>query len=277
MGGCCTSGSSRGRSGTLRPRRQVAVSRQPVKRPHSTPIPGLMAPINGVTFELFVEVSARASTITEAEFAALIAQHGVNMEGWLQADKAWTARMQSDKSGALANRYTELFGKLGVGRFGAAAQAAAATGYDGTAAGGGEPIPFERFCEMAGAIAGWSIAGQDSNALIEQKFGVSMLDYCNISTWWYTQMTADMDLMSRHSARVEYYQNQYAKGVTSPTLFRVPAKSPNRSGLGPSAGGPRSQGGVYLAPPPRNCFLADLFAIVGEFWASLALAVQLPN
>lgn len=172
--------------------------------------PGLLEPVNGVSLELYAEMSAKAASISEAEFVTALANHRVDMATWLAASRTWAERMQNDKTGAVASRFTDVYMKLGTGQYGAAAQAAAATGFDGTAAAGAEPVPFERFCEMAGAIAGWSDAGLDSNEMLTKKFGVSMMDYCNISSWWFSQMTADMNLMNQYTAKVEHYQKAYA-------------------------------------------------------------------
>lgn len=172
--------------------------------------PSLLEPIEGVSLEVYAMLTAKVSTLSEAEFQQLLAQHGLDLPRWLKANSGWTERMQNDTTATVATKFSEAFMAAGAGAYGAAAQAAAATGFDGSAAAGAEPMPFERYCELAGAMAAWSTIGVDVNSAMQQKFGVSALDYANISSWWFTKMMADMTLMNTYNQKMEYYQKQYA-------------------------------------------------------------------
>ena len=40
-----------------------------------------------------------------------------------------------------------------------------------------EPIPFEKACEIQGAMTAWSNTGQDVNALLQSQFGMNAADW----------------------------------------------------------------------------------------------------
>ncbi|MEZ4229536.1 MAG: DUF6620 family protein [Polyangiaceae bacterium] len=174
--------------------------------------PGLMEPIAGVSFELYAQLTAKVASVSESEFVQLLATHGLDMPTWLQANSQWTARMQNDSSGTLGRLFGEAYMAQGVGAHGAAGQAAVATDFNGTGAGGEEPMSFERYCELAGAMAAWGEMGVDMSAEVERRFGVSIMDYGNIASWWMTRMMEDMSLQSAYSEKLEFYQRQYAAG-----------------------------------------------------------------
>lgn len=172
--------------------------------------PGLMEPIAGVSFELYAQLTAKVASVSDDEFMQVLASHQLDLPRWLQANRDWTARMQSDSTGTLGRLFGEAYMAQGAGAHGAAGQAAVATDFSGAGAAGDEPMPFERYCELAGALGAWGEMGVDMSAEVERQFGVSILDYGNIASWWMTRMMEDSALQVAYSDKVEFYHRQYA-------------------------------------------------------------------
>lgn len=76
--------------------------------------------------------------------------------------------MSKDTTATIATIYGKAFMQSGQGQYDGAAQSAAATNWDGSAAAGAEPIPFETLCEIQGAMSAWAKTGQDVNALLKK-------------------------------------------------------------------------------------------------------------
>lgn len=179
--------------------------------------PELLAPVEGVSVELYAQIAARvAQSIPQDELLALLAQHGLDYATWDRASKVWNDRMSKDTTATIATIYGKAFMNSGQGQFGAAGQAYAATGFDGSAASGAEPVPFERFCEISGAMSGWAKSGQDVNALLKLKFGMVAADYSSVSTWWLSQLTADMSRFDEYNRKMEHYEKQYMGAAAAP-------------------------------------------------------------
>ncbi len=179
--------------------------------------PELLAPVEGVSVELYAQIAARvAQSIPQDELLALLAQHGLDYVTWDRASKVWNDRMSKDTTATIATIYGKAFMNSGQGQFGAAGQAYAATGFDGTAAKGPEPIPFEKMCEIAGAMSAWSKTGQDVNALLKQRFDMVAADYSSVSTWWLSQLTADLSRFDEYNRKMEHYEKQYMGAAAKP-------------------------------------------------------------
>lgn len=169
----------------------------------------LLAPIEGVTLEVFAELSAKRATASPEEMMTLLAQHQLDRETFDRVNAAWLERMSQDATGTISIAYSKAF--MGGGQYGAAGQAAAdnlgAGGMaTGSGAGGGEPIPFETYAEISGAMTAWSQQGKDISAMLEQHFQMSAIDFSNISMWWSTKMTTDMSLMDRMGELTDHYE-----------------------------------------------------------------------
>lgn len=181
--------------------------------------PTLMAPVEGVTLEIYAALSAQAATgLNAQQLAAVLAQHGIDGAKWQRVSQAWVEKMQKDTSGAIAAAYGKAFSGAGQGRYGAAGQQAAGTmgaigGFTGQAAGGPEPLPFEKLCEIQGAMSAWSRTGQDVNANLRRHFDMSALDWSNVSMYWMTRMQADLTLMQRYNAESERHAARWAGGA----------------------------------------------------------------
>jgi len=173
--------------------------------------PEILAPVEGVTVEMYAQIAARvaAGGLNQGAMMQLLAQHGLDYPTWDRAQKVWTDRMSKDTTFTITTIYGKAFQQAGQGQFGAAGQAAAATGYDGTAAGGAEPIPFQRLCEIQGAMSAWSNSGQDVNALLKKHFNMTAMDWSNVSTWWMSKMTADVSMFDKYNTSCEAYQAKW--------------------------------------------------------------------
>lgn len=180
--------------------------------------PELLEPIEGVSVELYAQISAKsAQGMSVEELQAELAQHGLDKPTWDRASEGWMQRMQNDTTATIATIYGKAFQGAGQGQFGGAAQAAAGTGYDGTAAGGPEPIPFEKACEIQGATSAWSETGQDVNAMLQQTFQMNAADWASANHWWMTQLTADVARFDEYNSKVEAYKEKYKGAAGGPT------------------------------------------------------------
>lgn len=180
--------------------------------------PEMLAPVDGVTVELYAQIAARMASggLNQQAMMQLLAQHGLDYPTWDRAQKVWTDRMSKDTTATIATIYGQAFQTAGQGQFGAAGQASAATGYDGTAAKGKEPIPFEKLCEIQGAMTAWSNSGQDVNALLKKQFNMTAMDWSNASTWWMSQMTANVSMFDQYNSKCEAYAARYMSGAPKP-------------------------------------------------------------
>lgn len=178
----------------------------------------LLAPFEGITVETYAACAAAAAQgLPQDQFHALLGEHGMDPVMWERVNAEWSDRMSKDASMTIVQIYGNAFQAAGQGQFGAAGQASAAarTG-DGGAAGGGEPVPFDRLCEIQGAQSAWATTGQDVNAMLKEVFGITAMDWSNMSSWWMSRMATDWEKMQEYTERSEKYEAQYkeAAGVT---------------------------------------------------------------
>lgn len=140
---------------------------------------GALAPFEGINVEKWAQIQAQIASGTDAD--SLIAKAGMDRAKWDRVSKEWTARMQKDRTMAIANVYGNAFARAAQGKFGAQAARAAAVGVGGDL--GKEPVSFERYVEImvAQTIAGER--GEDPNAALA-SFGISALDWSNTSMYW---------------------------------------------------------------------------------------------
>jgi len=170
----------------------------------------LLAPVEGVSVELYAQIAARvAQQISQPDLMRLLAQHNLDFAIWDRANKEWTDRMSKDTTATIATIYGKAFMNAGQGQFGAAGQAAAATNWTGAAAGGAEPMPFEKACEIQGATSAWGKSGKDVNALLMSKFRMTAADWAQANTWWMTQLTANLSRFDEYNRKVAHYERQY--------------------------------------------------------------------
>ena len=184
--------------------------------------PQMLEPIEGVTMEVYAQISAaQAAGLDQEGFFRLLAQHGMDAAKWDRVSNGWQARMSQDTTATLAAIYSKAFAGAGQGQYGAAAvQASQATSgvgmLTGQAAGGAEPVPFEKLCEIQGAQTAWSAMGKDVNAMLQQVFGITAMDWSSMSMWWMTRMATDPNLMQRYADLSAKYEQQYRGGGGDP-------------------------------------------------------------
>jgi hypothetical protein len=173
--------------------------------------PEMMAPVDGVTVEMYAKIAASiAQQISQPDLMKLLASMNLDLAHWDKANKVWTDRMSKDTTGSIATVYGKAFMNQGQGQFGAASQASAATNWDGSAAAGAEPIPFEKCCEIQGAMSAWSKSGKDVNALLKKHFNMVAMDWSAANTWWLSQLTANLSRFDEYNKKCALYEKKYA-------------------------------------------------------------------
>ncbi|MEI8255395.1 MAG: hypothetical protein WCJ30_06940 [Deltaproteobacteria bacterium] len=188
----------------------------------------ILAPIEGVSLEQYAQTSARqASGMSQQDFARFLGSQGMDPAKWDRVSNEWLGRMSRDTSGVISSAYAAAFAGGAQGQYGAAAQAAAPAlgqmagmgtlgGMGGPPGGGGpggapggEPVPFERFCEIMGAQTAWSRTGRDVNAMLRQVFNMSAADWSNISAYWMSRIPTDMNLAMQMTPLSQKYEQRY--------------------------------------------------------------------
>jgi len=171
--------------------------------------PGLLAPVDGVTLEMYAQIAAKMSAgLSQADAIQFLAGMNLDLPRWEKANAVWCDRMSKDTTGTIAAVFGKAFQAQGQGKFGGAAQAA--NQWNGTAATGPEPISFEQCCEIQGALRAWSKSGKDVNALLKKHFDMLAIDWSAASTWWMSQMTADLSRMREYQRRSDAFEQKYA-------------------------------------------------------------------
>jgi hypothetical protein len=172
---------------------------------------GLLDPIEGVSLQVYAQVQAKQASLQPAAFQQLLAQHQMDQPKWERVQKGWIDKMSKDTTGAIATEYSKAF--MGQGQYGAAGAAAAQAMGDGVntsaPAASAEPVSFERYAEISGAMAAWSKQGKDISAGLDKHFKMSAMDFSNISMYWSQKMMTDFSLIERLSQLTAHYEAQY--------------------------------------------------------------------
>lgn len=174
--------------------------------------PELLAPVEGCTVEMYAEIAAKlASGLPQDQLMPLLASKGLDMPTWQRVNSVWTDRMSKDTTATIATIYGKAFMNTGAGQYGAAGQASAAINFmgGGAVAAGDAPIPFEKLCEVQGAMTAWATTGQDVNALLHRTFNMNAVDWSNCSMWWMSRMTADLRLMDDYTRKSGEFEQKY--------------------------------------------------------------------
>jgi hypothetical protein len=176
--------------------------------------PEMFAPVEGVTLEGYANISARlAQGMQQAELVQLLGTQGLDFAAWSRASTVWNDRMSKDTTHTITTAYGAAFSGAGQGQFAAQAKAAAATNMNGSAAGGPEPMPFDKCCEIQGAMAAWSKSGKDVNALLKSKFNMNAAEFSAAHTWWLTQLMADIPRFNDYTAKCDAHEKRYAESL----------------------------------------------------------------
>lgn len=175
---------------------------------------GLLDPVEGVSIAIYANLQAKQASVSVDEFNGLLAQHQMDRPKWDRVAKGWLDRMTRDTTGAVATEYAKGFAGGGqYGGMGAAAMdnmASGQMGLQGPSAAGGEPMSFEKYCEIAGAMQAWSKQGKDISAGLHKYFQMTAMDYSNVSMYWSQKMMADLSMFDRQTQIANHYEQQYA-------------------------------------------------------------------
>ena len=173
---------------------------------------GLLDPVEGVSIAIYGNLQVKQASVSVDEFSALLAQHQMDRPKWDRVAKGWLDRMTRDTTGVVATEYAKAFAGQGqYGGMGAAAadnMASGQMGLQGPSA--AEPLTFEKYCEIAGAMQAWSKQGKDISAGLHKYFQMTAMDYSNVSMYWSQKMMADLSMFDRQTQIANHYEAQYA-------------------------------------------------------------------
>jgi hypothetical protein len=175
---------------------------------------GLLDPVEGVSIAVYGNVQVKQASLSVDEFTALLAQHQMDRPKWERVAKGWLDRMTRDTTGVVATEYAKAF--AGGGQYGAMGAAAAdnmVAGQMGLQApsAAAEPISFERYCEIGGAMQAWTKQGKDVSAGLHKHFQMTAIDYSNVSMYWSQKMMADLSMFDRQTQLSTHYESHYAQ------------------------------------------------------------------
>ncbi len=168
----------------------------------------VLSPIEGVTMEVYAGLQAKIGGTPPEQFNQILAQQGMDREKWDRVAKLWLERMSTDTTGTVATAYSQAFLAAGSGKFGAAGQAAA-QGMVGGAMASAEPVSFEKYAEISGAMAAWSKQGKDVNAGLNKHFQMNAQDFSQVAGYWSQKMMQDFSMFDRLSQLTTQYEQKY--------------------------------------------------------------------
>lgn len=155
---------------------------QPEAAPSVSPADAL-APIAGVTMEQFADLCARMARVPDDPevFARIAGEQGVARTDWETARAGWTARLENPASARhIVLQYMPLY------------QAALAQ-HGGPAA----SATYEQYIEMTAMInTGTTEPNKRPTQLdpMYAAFGITVIDWSQISTYWVERLTTDVQL-----------------------------------------------------------------------------------
>lgn len=176
---------------------------------------GLLDPVEGVSIAVYANLQAKQASVSPEEFTSLLAQHQMDRPKWDRVAKGWLDRMTRDTTGVVATEYAKGFS--GQGQYGAMGSAAmdnisqGQMGLQGPqmGGGGGEPMSFERYCEIGGAMQAWTKQGKDVSAGLHKYFQMTAMDYSNVSMYWSQKMMADLSMFDRQTQLSAQAEQKY--------------------------------------------------------------------
>ena len=72
-----------------------------------------------------------------------------------------------------------------------------------------EPIPFEKYAEISGAMAAWSKQGKDISAGLHKHFQMTAQDFSSVSMFWSQKRMQDMSSFDRLSKLTAEYEQKW--------------------------------------------------------------------
>lgn len=181
--------------------------------------PQILEPVEGIDIKTYSFTQARAMGVGNdmGKWAAILAENGMDQAKWDRVNTEWQRRMSGQAGDmnatmALMTEYGKYFGMAQQGQFGASAAANAGQAgslNQGQGAVGAEPCTLERYAEIGGAQSAWAQQGRDVNAMLQQQFGMSALDWSNLSQYWSAKIGGDYRIGLRYSELQTHYEQQY--------------------------------------------------------------------
>lgn len=175
---------------------------------------GDLAPFEGISLEAWA--GAQAQVASGGNLDQICAGLGIDRPKWDRVSAEWNARMARDTTVTIATAYGQAFSGAGQGQFGAAAAAGAAAMGPGGDVGSEDqaPIAFERYVEIEQAQNALAQQGYDPASIL-QRFGMTAVDWSNVSAWWSQYMSRNMmangqQLYHRYNQLSEHYAAQYS-------------------------------------------------------------------
>lgn len=151
-----------------------------------------LSPIEGVSMALFAELCARMARVEDDPdtFARIAAEQGVTRSSWEAARAGWTARMENPATARhIVVPYMALY------------QAALAQ-HGGPAA----SATYEQYIEMSAMINTSTTAPHRRPNELEPmyaKFGITVIDWSQISTYWVDRIRTDTQLGADFAERMK--------------------------------------------------------------------------
>lgn len=124
---------------------------------------------------------------------------GAGLEAAIEAIRSGVAQAARQRSGSAPGTVSALLGA-------AVSSAGPATTGDAE-----EPVPFERYCEMTAAMSVWSQSGADVMSEFPRAFGLSLVDYGRIATYWGARLAGEPRLMKSYVELVQRFTAQYQR------------------------------------------------------------------
>jgi len=181
--------------------------------------PEILLPVEGVDIQIYASTQARAMSVGNdmGKWATILAENGMDQAKWDRVNTEWQRRMSGQAGDmnatmALMTEYGKYFGMAQQGQFGASAAANAGVAGNlnqGQGAVGAEPCTLERYAEIGGAQSAWAQQGRDVNAMLQQQFGMTALDWSNISQYWSAKFGGDYRIAVQYGELLTHYEEQY--------------------------------------------------------------------
>lgn len=154
----------------------------------------VLEPVEGITVEQWASAQAKMASGGTLEDACKML--GVDAAKWDRVSAEWLARMSNDTSFVIMPIYSAAFTQKAEGNMGSGS-----TTNDNT-------IPFEKFVEAMAAQDVLGKQGKDAQSVLAD-FGMTVADYSNISSHWFTKMATDMELGIKFEKLTNEYTAKY--------------------------------------------------------------------
>lgn len=162
----------------------------------------LLAPIEGVTIEMYAQLSSRQASMAPADFQNLLAQHRLDYAVFERAAQGWQERMRDDPTFTVTQAYSKAF---------TSAPAAPAAGPGGAPAAPVREMSFELYCEILGAQNAWTRQGKDVNAMLKQVFNLTAAEFATASAPISMKMMTDPNLAMRMMPLMQQGEQKHSR------------------------------------------------------------------